>query len=712
MDSPEDDNSLQCDSPDEFDSSKRTVVDAEVQLDLHDECKPIEEFDGTFQNNFANINMKLPVAVQNCVPSALQVSSELVVITNTGTGFLNEQKLPIQPFQSADVGESLTKRLCIEQDGQTYILALQDGIDGFSNVVEMQPKNFQSVDTTQLMNFQEPSTLQNKEGINQNWFTSKEEKVTLHNKGHMWKTGMWSKEEVELLENNIQLYCKDHDISNPATIVFEMAKDERKDFYRTIAKGLNRPLFSVYRRVIRMYDNKNHVGKYTTEELEKLKKLRSIYGNDWQAIGAAMGRSASSIKDRCRLMKDNCNQGKWLPAEERRLAEAVYELANALPGDMVSSGLSWAVVAERVGTRSEKQCRTKWLNYLNWKVAGGTDWTREDDITLICRVYGINASDENEVDWTLLSKDWSSVRSPQWLRGKWWNLKRHVPNSNVIPFQEICEYLYQHFVMKFKVKEEVCTPSSDSLANSLELQAIINRPKQTILQSVTVPATPPPAMVVTAAAQGFPPPVVSLTNAQCVDMVNSPAPLTSVTVSPVLQTLLPQNIQLTTTPHSFLLTTPAQQTLPITTALPPNQIIIQTMTPETIQRNENVTVQMNENVSVQMNTPHIIINGSNTSALTSLASTQIPSAPPSPSEVETDPLEDAHPQLIVEAYGVQSIDENVTIHQDVDIESVAQKSNHLISADPMLAANGSPEITNSDTESEKQTSEDHLHAQN
>lgn len=53
---------------------------------------------------------------------------------------------------------------------------------------------------------------------------------------------------------------------------------------------------------------------------------------------------------------------------------------------MISTGLSWAVVAERVGTRSEKQCRTKWLNYLNWKVAGGTDWTREDDATLIHRL--------------------------------------------------------------------------------------------------------------------------------------------------------------------------------------------------------------------------------------------------------------------------------------------------------------------------------------
>ncbi|GIY58885.1 cyclin-D-binding Myb-like transcription factor 1 [Caerostris extrusa] len=478
MDSPEDDDSLQCDSPDEFTSSKRTVVNAGVQLGFNDECKSI--LDGAFQNNYSNINMKMPLAIQNCVPSALQVSSELVVITNTGTSFLNEQKVPISSFQPTDVNDSLAKRLCIEQDGQTYILTLQDGMDGFSNIFEMQPKTFQSVDASQLLNFQEPNILQSKEGINQNWFTSKEEKVTLHSKGHIWKTGMWSKEEVELLENNIQLYCK---ITNPSTVVFEMAKDERKDFYRIIAKGLNRPLFSVYRRVIRM--------------------LRSVYGNDWQAIGAAMGRSASSIKDRCRLMKDNCNQGKWLQAEEGRLTDAVYNLANALPGEMVSSGLSWAVVAERVGTRSEKQCRTKWLNYLNWKVAKGTEWTREDDITLINRISNINVTDENEVDWALLSKNWRSVRSPQWLRGKWWNLKRHVPKANVIPFREICDYLYTHLVMKYKVKEE----TSDSVTNSLELQSIINRPKQTILQSVTLPDTPPPSIVVTAAAQGFPSPL-------------------------------------------------------------------------------------------------------------------------------------------------------------------------------------------------------------
>ena len=56
-----------------------------------------------------------------------------------------------------------------------------------------------------------------------------------------------------------------------------------------------------------------------------------------------------------------------------------------ISAESITSGLSWAVVADQVGTRSEKQCRTKWLNYLNWKQQGGADWTREDDNLLIER---------------------------------------------------------------------------------------------------------------------------------------------------------------------------------------------------------------------------------------------------------------------------------------------------------------------------------------
>ncbi|XP_022236516.1 cyclin-D-binding Myb-like transcription factor 1 isoform X2 [Limulus polyphemus] len=205
---------------------------------------------------------------------------------------------------SVSCEEPSPKRLCLDTDGQTYILTIPDGTETLASA--------QSglLAASQVVNGQGLSDMSSNENdVNQAWFTSRQDKTSLQSKGHIWKQGMWSKDEVEILESNIRHYCEQNSITDPATVIFEMSKDERKDFYRTIAKGLNRPLFSVYRRVLRMYDLKNHVGKYTPEELEQLKQLRKVHGNDWQTIGVLMGRSASSIKDRCRLMKDNCNQG-------------------------------------------------------------------------------------------------------------------------------------------------------------------------------------------------------------------------------------------------------------------------------------------------------------------------------------------------------------------------------------------------------------------
>uniref|UniRef100_A0A3Q1F5W5 Cyclin-D-binding Myb-like transcription factor 1 n=1 Tax=Acanthochromis polyacanthus TaxID=80966 RepID=A0A3Q1F5W5_9TELE len=298
--------------------------------------------------------------------------------------------------------------------------------------------------------------------VSQAWFTTKEDKDTLANKGHKWKQGMWSKEEIDLLMSNIDRYVKSRGIEDPAEIIFEMSKEERKDFYRSVALGLNRPLFAVYRRVLRMYDNRNHVGKYTPDEIEKLKALREKHGNDWATIGAALGRSASSVKDRCRLMKDTCNTGKWSEEEERRLAEVVYEMAGVSPGSAVTGGVSWATVADQVRTRSEKQCRSKWLNYLNWKHSGGTEWTKEDDLNLIRRISELEVEDENEIKWEDLAGGWSSVRSPQWLRSKWWSIKRQVANHKEIPFNVLLKGL-QELMASSQSTSGPGSPSSSSL---------------------------------------------------------------------------------------------------------------------------------------------------------------------------------------------------------------------------------------------------------
>ncbi|KAG8439991.1 hypothetical protein GDO86_005966, partial [Hymenochirus boettgeri] len=289
------------------------------------------------------------------------------------------------------------------------------------------------------------SSIGNEEGsaVSRAWFTSKEDKDSLTNKGHRWKQGMWSKEEIAILMNNIERYLKTRGIKDATEVIFEMSKDERKDFYRTIAWGLNRPLFAVYRRVLRMYDDRNHLGKYTNAEIERLRDLRVKHGNDWATIGAALGRSASSVKDRCRLMKETCRTGKWTDEEERRLTEVVHELTGTEAGDIVTQGVSWALVAERVGTRSEKQCRSKWLNYLNWKQSGGTQWTKEDEMNLILRISELGVSDENNINWDILAEGWSSVRSPQWLRSKWWTVKRQIANHKDVSFPVLIKGLRQ-----------------------------------------------------------------------------------------------------------------------------------------------------------------------------------------------------------------------------------------------------------------------------
>ncbi|XP_031310677.1 cyclin-D-binding Myb-like transcription factor 1 isoform X3 [Camelus dromedarius] len=508
----------------------------------------------------------------------------------------------------------------------------------------------------------EVSPLGNEEvsAVSQAWFTTKEDKDSLTNKGHKWKQGMWSKEEIDILMNNIERYLKARGIKDATEIIFEMSKDERKDFYRTIAWGLNRPLFAVYRRVLRMYDDRNHVGKYTPEEIEKLKELRIKHGNDWATIGAALGRSASSVKDRCRLMKDTCNTGKWTEEEEKRLAEVVHELTSTEPGDIVTQGVSWAAVAERVGTRSEKQCRSKWLNYLNWKQSGGTEWTKEDEINLILRIAELDVADENDINWDLLAEGWSSVRSPQWLRSKWWTIKRQIANHKDVSFPVLIKGLKQlHENQKnnptlLETKSGSGVPNSNSNSSVQHVQIRVAR----LEDSTAISPSPMTALQIP----------VQITHVSSADSPAATVDSETITLnSGTLQTfeILPSfHLQPTGTPGTYLLQTSSSQGLPLTlTASPtvtltaaapasPEQIIVHALSPEHL-------LNTSDNVTVQCHTPRVIIQTVATEDITSsisqaeltvdsdIHSSDFPE-PPDALEADTFPDEIHQPKITIE----------------------------------------------------------------
>lgn len=306
--------------------------------------------------------------------------------------------------------------------------------------------------------------------VTQSWFTTKCSKDSLSEKGHKWKQGMWSRDEIELLEANIEEYVRDNKLTDASEVIFNNTKDNRKNFYRIVAQGLQRPLFAVYRRVIRMYDHKNHVGRYTAEDIKKLKELRAKHGNDWAFIGAEMGRSASSVKDKFRLLKDSCNRGKWSVEEETVLTDAIFTLSGVQPGESVTTGISWSQVAERVGTRTEKQCRAKWLNYMNWKQTGGSEWSRADDLILINRIGDTGAEVESEIDWEEMAKNWKSVRSPQWLRSKWWNLKRQFSGYESVDIKTLLDSLREMHSRRRLRDERSTVPvtSRDQLSTQLK----------------------------------------------------------------------------------------------------------------------------------------------------------------------------------------------------------------------------------------------------
>ena len=131
--------------------------------------------------------------------------------------------------------------------------------------------------------------------------------------------------------------------------------------------------------------------------------------NDWQYLESIFPkRQASQIAKRWKsIVKVDLKQNPWTPVEDEQLKFFVEKFG---------AEKQWKKIAEKVNSvnkngvfRQSRQCRERWINYVNPNIQKG-DWSREEDLKLL-RSFLETGKKWAEISKTLGNRTENSVRN-------------------------------------------------------------------------------------------------------------------------------------------------------------------------------------------------------------------------------------------------------------------------------------------------------------
>lgn len=181
------------------------------------------------------------------------------------------------------------------------------------------------------------------------------------------KKPRWSKDEDNLLRKGVNQFGS--------------------DWERIAAVVKTRKPSNCYYRWVRRLDPTLKHGDWIKEEDLYIVDQRDLHGHRWGDIGAALGRGGDSVRVRYAwLSKGKIKKSKVLPRKKVRSDESYIprtswtESEDKLLTDAVNQlgAGKWQEIAEMVQTRSRKQCRDRWLEYLDPTLKHG-HWTKAED---------------------------------------------------------------------------------------------------------------------------------------------------------------------------------------------------------------------------------------------------------------------------------------------------------------------------------------------
>lgn len=300
--------------------------------------------------------------------------------------------------------------------------------------------------------------------------------------------GKWfTPEEDALIREAVSNYIATHNLGENGEDMILNCKShpEARGCWNEIASELPwRTRQGVYSRAHILLERGDR--NWTAEELECIQNFYNNHGPNWRLLANALGKNRIHTKDAFRRIKlPNLKRGRWSQEEYQTLFDLVnmdlrmraFDRERKSKHGMLRDAISWDAISERMSTRTNSGCCSKWYTQLSSPMCRPRERTkRASSGSLTTKADNNDAPDDDEILWedtddyrlidALLSLDATCMEDVEWdnllehrsgtvCRKRWNQMVKHTGDHASKSFADQVEVLSKRYCLDVLEAREV-----------------------------------------------------------------------------------------------------------------------------------------------------------------------------------------------------------------------------------------------------------------